>query len=140
MRTLVLASHQPAPDIQPQIHHQRNVEFRIPDEPGTEKTFTGCGLVRFGWAYLNAARCGQIDLRMHMAPCARLGKNSNVWVPIFYTGRRWIMMLMRLSTIFVRSVEGYVTYFSRYECLAMPIFNAEEVAVLKRSVSRSLLN
>ena len=59
-----------------------NVEFRIPDEPGTEEDIHK-RIERLVGAYLNAARCGQKRLEKAYESSQLAGKRSAAWVPVF---------------------------------------------------------
>lgn len=58
-----------------------NIEYRIPDEPGTEEEIVG-RIQRLVGAYLNAARCGQSRLEEAYAQSSG-AELSKEWVPAF---------------------------------------------------------
>ncbi len=58
-----------------------NIEYRIPDEPGTEEEIIA-RIQRLVGAYLNAARCGQSRLEKAYAESSR-SELSKEWIPSF---------------------------------------------------------
>jgi hypothetical protein len=81
-----------------------NVEFRIPDEPGTEEDIHR-RIERLIGAYLNAARCGQNRLEKAYGTLRSTGRSANAWVPHFSMAVEHDAQ----ATLdeFGRSVEGY---------------------------------
>jgi hypothetical protein len=59
-----------------------NVEFRIPDEPGTEDEMHA-RIERLIGAYLNAARCGQAVLEQAYDSAGARTRGSDPWIPTF---------------------------------------------------------
>jgi hypothetical protein len=89
-----------------------NVEYRIPDEPGTEEEIFA-RIERLVGAYLNAARMGQRSIERAYA--SKQGGDGNAWIPKFAGN---IEAESRATVdAFGESVDGYEWFPFNYQAI-----------------------